>query len=68
MSTDTNNSSKTAKYVVPARRQGISYTDKKQTSIFIGENPIQIAPEDEVEPKFRTPCRYIMVGTIKVQV
>jgi hypothetical protein len=45
-----------------------SYTDKKQPSITIEENPIQIAIADEVEPTFKTPCRYIMVGTIELQV
>jgi hypothetical protein len=68
MCTAIDNSVKATKYVVPARRRIISYTDKKQPSITIEENPIQIAIADEVEPTFRTPCRYIMVGTIKLQV
>ena len=66
-STTTDNFITAAKYVVPARRHVISHTDKKQPFIFSGENSIQIAPADQVEPKFRTPCRYTMVGTIKVQ-
>jgi hypothetical protein len=68
LSMDTHNSIKAAKYVVPARRQVISHTNNEQPFVYSGEISIQIAPADEVEPNFRTPCRYIMVGAIKVQV
>jgi hypothetical protein len=64
----TDNSIKAARYVVPARRHIISRIDKAHPSISIGEIPIEIAPADKIEPKFRTPCRYIMVGAVKVQV
>jgi hypothetical protein len=64
----TDHSIKAARYVVPARRHIISRIDKERPSIFIGEISIEIAPADKIEPKFRTPCRYIMVGAVKVQV
>ena len=60
--------SSSKKYVVPARRHVICHTGKERPFIFTEEIPTQIAPSDEVEPKFRTPCRYIMVGAIKLQV
>lgn len=41
--------------------------NEKMPYIFNEEIPIQIAPTDEVEPKFRTPCRYVMVNAIKIQ-
>lgn len=36
------------------------YHDNRVACIFVGEILIQIAPTDEVEPKFRTPCKSLM--------
>jgi hypothetical protein len=36
------------------------YHDNRVACTFVGEVPIQIAPTNEVEPKFRTPCKSLM--------
>jgi hypothetical protein len=68
-STVTNISIKAARYVVPARRCIIARADNGGkldlgTDNTLGE--VQIVPEDEVKPTFRTPCKYIMVGQIQI--
>jgi hypothetical protein len=63
------------KYVVQARRHIIVRTSKigilghgaVNTSVLKGSAEIQIVPEDEVKPKFGTPCKYITVGKIQVK-
>jgi hypothetical protein len=71
----TNNSAKVARYVVPSRRQ--EYIDqaasndsdvKKDTKNMTGTPAVQIVLPQEVKPTFRTPCRYLMIGTIKIKV
>jgi hypothetical protein len=32
----------------------------------IKSSAVQIIPEDEVRPTFRTPCQYLMIGAIKI--
>jgi hypothetical protein len=69
----TNNSSKDARYVVPARRQkyiehakvnDITGDGDDATSICTGDI---VAPQ-EIKPTFRTPCRFLMVGTIAIKI
>jgi hypothetical protein len=74
--TVTNNSSKDARYVVPARRCIIAHADRVREldqsavdiSILKSSAQVQIVPKDEVKPMFRTPCKYFYVGKIKLQV
>jgi hypothetical protein len=78
LSAANDNSVKVAMYVVPARRRErevqptLVCNAKKDVSqlahVMVGSVPVQITPSDEVEPRFRTPCTYIMVGRIAVQV
>jgi hypothetical protein len=69
----TNNSSKDARYVVPARRQkyiehakvnDITGDGDDATSICTGDI---VAPQ-EIKPTFRTPCRFLMVGTTAIKI
>jgi hypothetical protein len=71
--TVTNNSSKNARYVVPARCQkyiehakvnDITSDGDDATSICTGDI---VAPE-EIKPTFRTPYRILMVGTIAIKI
>jgi hypothetical protein len=60
--------------VVPARRHIFAHADKNgdldpngsNMPILVGTTNVQIVPEKEVKPTFRTPCKYIMVGEIPV--
>ena len=69
LSTAISNSVKIARYVVPTRRQ--EYIKHAELNDIIGDGNEAtniciediVAPE-EVNPTFRTPCRYIMVGQI----
>jgi hypothetical protein len=72
-STVTNNFVNAARYVVPARRCIIARADnggKLDLGIcnisVIKSSVVQIIPEDEVRPMFRTPCQYLMIGAIKI--
>jgi hypothetical protein len=77
LSTAIYNSVKAERYVVPARHQQfIEHTKKKDragyevqkdTSIMTGAHAIQIVSPQEVKPTFRTPCHYMMIGAIKVE-
>ena len=51
-----NSFKETPKYVVPARRQGM------------GKFTVKITPTDKVEPRFRTPSEYLMIGSIKIPI
>jgi hypothetical protein len=70
----TNISIKAARYVVPARRHIITPAgmdrkfdqDTVNISVLNSSAEVQIVPEDEVKPTFRTPCKYIMVGQIQI--
>jgi hypothetical protein len=72
----TDNSSKTARYVVPARRRTIAHADKdvildqgkNNISVLSCSADVQIVQEDEVKPTFRTPCQYVMIGAIRIKV
>ena len=67
MSTNTYNSNKVARYVVPARHRVISHGDKDgklnqgvcTTSVFIGTISVQNVPNQDVKPTFRTPCKFL---------
>jgi hypothetical protein len=61
----TNISIKAARYVVPARRCIIARADNGGKLDLGTDNTlaeVQIVPE----PTFRTPCKYIMVGQIQI--
>ena len=57
------NQRNTGKYIVPARRnekkkQAIdAHCSKTVTHISIGHVPVQLVAPEDVEPRFRTPCR-----------
>jgi hypothetical protein len=60
--------------VVPARRRIIAHADNGgKLDLGIGNisviksSAVQIIPEDEVRPTFRTPCQYLMIGAIKIK-
>jgi hypothetical protein len=36
-------------------------------NISVIKSAVQIIPEDEVRPTFRTPCQYLMIGAIKIK-
>ena len=36
--------------------------------IVVGTMVIKVSTEDEVEPCFRSPCKYVTIGTVQVQV
>jgi hypothetical protein len=74
MPTATDNSVKVARYMAPARRCIIAHADNSgnlhqgtsNISVLKSLAEVQIVPEDEVKPTFRTPCRYFYVGSIKL--
>jgi hypothetical protein len=78
LSTVIDNSIKAAPYVVPARRrerevQAIPICSAKKDAsqfahVMVGSIPVQSTPADDVEPRFRTPCTYLMVGRIAIKV
>jgi hypothetical protein len=41
---------------------------KKEVNIMIGTPAVQIVFPLEVKPTFRTPCQYLMIGAIKIEV
>ena len=68
----TNNISSLKKYVIPAKRktrkkQPTCVYDEAATSTSIEDVPIQLIALEKVKPNFRTPCSYIMVGSIQVK-
>jgi hypothetical protein len=71
--TITNNSSKDARYVVPARCQKYIKHAEVNDITSDGDDAISICTEDivvpeEIKPTFRTPCRFLMVGTIAIKI
>jgi hypothetical protein len=78
LSTAIINSLKVARYVVPARRRDkelqtvidieASESSKNLSQVMVGLNPVAITSADEIEPRFRTPCRFLMVGKIAIKI
>jgi hypothetical protein len=69
----TNNSSKDARYVVPARCQKYIEHAKVNDITGDGDNTTSICTGDIVAPEeikltFRTPCRFLMVGIIAIKI
>jgi hypothetical protein len=68
LTTAIDNSVKAARYVVPARRpENVACLSREVQILQIGTMQIQIVPQQEVKPTFRTPCKYITVGKIQVK-
>jgi hypothetical protein len=66
-----NNSVKVTRYVVPARRH--EYVRHTEVNNIIGDGneatsicTEEIVAPEEIKPTFRTPCNYIMVGQIAI--
>jgi hypothetical protein len=79
LSTAIDNFVKVARYVVPTRRRDkevqtvidiieASESTKILSQVMVGLNPITITSADETEPRFRTPCRLLMVWKIAIKI
>jgi hypothetical protein len=51
---------------VPSKIININCADKEATSNFVTDASTQLVVPEEIKPTFRTPCSYIMVGKIQV--